>query len=35
MMEEEAAFDGQKTYYIDGRQKQLFLIPRPKGHLGQ
>ncbi len=35
MMEENAVFDGQKAYYIDGRQKQLLLIPRPKNHLGQ
>lgn len=35
MMEEDAAFDGETMRYIDGRQKQLFLIPRPKTHLGQ
>ncbi|MBK7475664.1 MAG: aminopeptidase P family protein [Haliscomenobacter sp.] len=34
MMEENAVFDGQKTYYIDGRQKQLLLVPRTKSHLG-
>ncbi len=33
-MEENAVFDGKTTRYIDGRQEQLFLIPRPVGHLG-
>lgn len=28
MTEEEAFFDGERTYYIDGRQKELMLIPR-------
>ena len=27
-LEEDAFFDGERTYYIDGRQKELFLIPR-------
>jgi len=27
-LEEDAFFDGEKTHYIDGRQKELFLIPR-------
>lgn len=27
-LEEDAFFDGEKVYYIDGRQKQLLLIPR-------
>ncbi len=35
MMEENAVFDGQKVYYIDGRQTQLLLIPRRKSHLGK
>jgi Xaa-Pro aminopeptidase len=35
MMEEDAFFDGEKVRYIDGRQKELFLIPRPRRHLGQ
>ena len=35
MMEENAVFDGQKVYYIDGRQNQLLLIPRRKSHLGK
>lgn len=35
MMEEDAFFDGEKVRYIDGRQVELFLIPRQKGHLGQ
>lgn len=28
MLEEDAFFDGEKTYYIDGRQKELMAIPR-------
>ena len=28
MMEEDAFFDGEKVRYIDGRQTELFLIPR-------
>lgn len=35
MMEEDAFFDGKEVRYIDGRQVELFLIPRQKGHLGQ
>ncbi|NRB53224.1 MAG: M24 family metallopeptidase [Saprospiraceae bacterium] len=35
MMEEDAFFDGEKVWYIDGRQKELFLIPRQKGKMGQ
>lgn len=27
-LEEDAFFDGENLYYIDGRQKELFLIPR-------
>ncbi len=27
-LEEDAFFDGERTYYIDGRQKTLMLIPR-------
>jgi hypothetical protein len=27
-LEEDAFFDGEHTYYIDGRQKELLLIPR-------
>ena len=27
-LEEDAFFDGQKTWYIDGRQKALLLVPR-------
>ncbi len=27
-LEEDAFFDGEKTWYIDGRQRQLHLIPR-------
>lgn len=27
-LEEDAFFDGEKTWYIDGRQKELLLIPR-------
>jgi Xaa-Pro aminopeptidase len=33
MMEEDAFFDGEKVRYIDGRQTELFLIPRPQQHL--
>ena len=29
MLEEDAIFDGEKVRYIDGRQNELFLIPRP------
>ncbi len=28
MLEEDAFFDGEKTYYIDGRQAELMTIPR-------
>ena len=27
-LEEDAIFDGESVYYIDGRQKEIFLIPR-------
>ena len=27
-LEEDAMFDGDSVYYIDGRQKEIFLIPR-------
>ncbi|MGB3588788.1 MAG: M24 family metallopeptidase [Tunicatimonas sp.] len=30
MMEEDAFFDGKKVRYLDGRQKELFLIPRQR-----
>lgn len=35
MMEEDAFFDGQTVRYIDGRQRELLLIPRPATHLGE
>jgi Xaa-Pro aminopeptidase len=35
MMEEDACFDGKSVHYINGRQKELFLIPRNRKHLGQ
>lgn len=35
MMEEDAFFDGEAIRYIDGRQVELLLIPRPKSHLGK
>lgn len=35
MMEEDAFFDGESIRYIDGRQVELLLIPRPKHHLGK
>ena len=28
MLEEDAFFDGQRTWYIDGRQEELLLIGR-------
>ncbi len=28
-LEEDAFFDGESTYYIDGRQREFLLIPRP------
>ena len=28
MLEEDAFFDGERTWYIDGRQTELWLIPR-------
>ena len=30
MLEEDAFFDGERTWYIDGRQTELLLIPRAK-----
>lgn len=33
MLEEDAFFDGESTWYIDGRQKSLWLIPRPSVNL--
>lgn len=35
MLEEDAYFDGNGVRYIDGRQKSLYLIPRPLGQHGQ
>ena len=29
MLEEDAYFDGETTWYLDGRQTELLLIPRP------
>ncbi|MCB0581251.1 MAG: aminopeptidase P family protein [Phaeodactylibacter sp.] len=34
MMEEDAFFDGREVRYIDGRQTELFLVPRPKAGMG-
>lgn len=34
-LEEDGYFDGQRFWYIDGRQKSLILIPRPSGVNGQ
>jgi len=28
-LEEDAFFDGERTWYIDGRQREFHLIPRP------
>ena len=30
MMEEDAFFDGKTVRYLDGRQQELFLIPRQR-----
>ncbi len=30
MLEEDAFFDGEEVRYIDGRQRELYLIPRPR-----
>src|SRR6056297_103907 len=30
MLEEDAIFDGEETYYIDGRMEEFYLIPRQK-----
>jgi Xaa-Pro aminopeptidase len=35
MLEENAVFDGNTVRYIDGRQRELFLIPRPVATHGQ
>ena len=34
MLEEDAFFDGKEVRYIDGRQNELFLIPRPLHKVG-
>ncbi|MDP5121777.1 MAG: aminopeptidase P family protein [Spirosomaceae bacterium] len=35
MLEEDGYYDGKTFRYIDGRQKEIFQIPRKAGHLGQ
>ena len=35
MLEEDGYFDGENFRYIDGRQKEIFQIPRKAGHLGK
>ncbi len=35
MMEEDAFFDGEQVRYIDGRQNELYLIPRPLHKTGK
>lgn len=35
MLEEDAFFDGKEVRYIDGRQKELLLIPRQQQHLSK
>jgi len=35
LMEEDAFFDENGVRYIDGRQKELFLIPRPLHKTGK
>ena len=34
MMEEDAFFDGETVRYLDGRQQELFLIPRQSANVG-
>ena len=35
MLEEDTYFDENGVRYIDGRQKSLYLVPRPLGQHGQ
>lgn len=35
MLEEDAFFDGKEMRYIDGRQTELYLIPRPNANHGE
>jgi Xaa-Pro aminopeptidase len=35
MLEENAVFDGKRVYYLDGRQKELFLVPRVRKEMGE
>ncbi len=35
MMEEDAFFDGEQVRYIDGRQTELFLVPRQRKEMGE
>ena len=35
MLEEDAYFDGERVWYINGRQNTLLLIPRVQTHLGR
>ncbi len=34
MLEEDGVFDGKRFYYLDGRQKELFLIPQVRPEMG-
>ena len=33
MLEEDGFFDGQSFRYIDGRQTEIYTIPRPLGYV--
>jgi Xaa-Pro aminopeptidase len=35
MLEEDGIYDGEKFYFLDGRQKELYLIPKPNASLGK
>ena len=35
MLEEDGVFDGESFYFLDGRQKQLFLIPGNRSKMGK
>jgi hypothetical protein len=35
MLEEDGFWDGKTFRYISGRQKEIYLIPRKNGNLGE